>query len=136
MDALITRKRSVKKAGDKKSVVPQELSDFVIQFLEDHKALDMVVIPLEGKSSLADYLVVASGSSQRHIRSMAEGLASSLKTAHGLLAALEGAPQCDWVLLDASSVIVHLFRPEVRAFYNLEKIWSSPPVNDVGMSCL
>jgi ribosome-associated protein len=92
--------------------------------LDDHKAEDVVVIDLQGKSSIADYMVIASGRSQRHIGSMAEHLSLALKQATGEAASVEGAQQSDWVLIDGGDVIVHLFRPEVRAFYNLEKMWA------------
>lgn len=81
-------------------------------------------IDLKGKSSFADALVIASGRSHRHVGAMAEHLLRALKDAGRGRAKVEGLPHCDWVLIDAGDVIVHLFRPEVRAFYNIEKIWS------------
>ena len=96
---------------------------FVTAALDDDKALECAVIDLAGKSTIADYMVVVSGTSQRHIAAMAEHLASHLK-AHGYPSRAEGLPQCDWVLIDAGDIIVHIFRPEVRIFYNLEKMWS------------
>jgi ribosome-associated protein len=83
-----------------------------------------VLIDLKGKSSLADAIVVASGRSQRHVAAMADRLLRALKDAGLGKAAVEGLPHADWVLIDAGDVIVHLFRPEVRAFYQIEKIWS------------
>ncbi|MEK9645589.1 MAG: ribosome silencing factor [Alphaproteobacteria bacterium] len=92
--------------------------------LEDHKAEEIVVIDLSGKSDIADYMVIASGRSNRQVATMAEYLVQIAKK-HGIKgAAPEGLAQADWVLLDAQDVIVHLFRPEVRAFYNLEKMWA------------
>ena len=84
---------------------------------------ERVVIDLRGKSSICDQMVVASGRAQRHVAAMAEHLAEELKPHLGHAPAIEGLPAGDWVLLDAGDVIVHLFRPEVRAFYNLEKMW-------------
>lgn len=84
-------------------------------------------IDVKGKSSLADALVVASGRSHRHVGAVADHLLRALKDAGHGRARVEGLPACDWVLIDAGDVIVHLFRPEVRAYYNLEKIWSVEP---------
>ncbi|WP_300391919.1 ribosome silencing factor [Henriciella sp.] len=100
------------------------LADTVTNALEDDKAEDIIVIDLEGKSSLADIMVIASGRSARHVASIADHLAQTVKDATGRSVRLEGMPNADWVLLDMGDIIVHLFRPEVRAFYNLEKIWS------------
>jgi len=91
--------------------------------LEDDKAEDLVTIDLAGKSSIADYMVVASGRSQRQVGAMAEHLREKLKAAGAGNVPVEGALRCDWVLIDAGDIIIHLFRPEVRAFYNLEKMW-------------
>ena len=93
--------------------------------LEDHKAEDVVVINLTGKSDIADYMVIATGGSGRQVTTMADKLVEVAKK-HGVVGAKpEGMGQADWVLLDAGDVIVHLFRPEVRAFYNLEKMWQA-----------
>ena len=91
--------------------------------LDDDKAVDPVVIDLAGKTSIADWMVVASGTSQRHISSMAEKLLIGLKDQGVRNATGEGLGQSDWVLIDAGDVIVHLFKPEVRSFYNLERMW-------------
>ena len=91
--------------------------------LDDDKADKIVVIDLDGKTEIADYLVIASGASQRQVGAMAEHLREKLKTRGLRGVSMEGAVQCDWVLIDAGDVVIHLFRPEVRAFYNLEKIW-------------
>ncbi|WP_316979128.1 ribosome silencing factor [Shumkonia mesophila] len=98
----------------------------VQQSLNDDKAQDVVVIDLNGKTSIADFMVIASGTSQRQVGAMADHLREKLKTKGVAGVAVEGATQCDWVLLDTHDVIVHLFRPEVREFYNLEKMWSEP----------
>ncbi len=92
--------------------------------LEDMKAEDVVVIDLEGKTSIASYMVVASGNSNRHVASIAQKIADNLK-ANGHKSTSEGEERADWVLIDAFDVIVHIFRPEVREFYNLEKMWQS-----------
>ena len=106
------------------------LEDLILARLDEDKAQDVVFIDLRGKSSVADGLVVASGRSQRHVGAMADHLLRGLKEAGYGRARVEGLPHCDWVLIDTGDVIVHLFRPEVRAFYNIEKIWSvEPPAN-------
>ena len=87
----------------------------------------MVVIDLKDKSSVADAMIVASGRSHRHVGALADHLLRALKDAGFGKARVEGLPHCDWVLIDAGDVIVHLFRPEVRQFYNIEKIWSVEP---------
>jgi ribosome-associated protein len=98
----------------------------VQQSLIDDKAQDVVVVDLDGKTSIADFMVIASGTSQRQVGAMADHLREKLK-AKGLGGvAVEGATQCDWVLIDTRDVVVHLFRPEVREFYNLEKMWGEP----------
>jgi ribosome-associated protein len=105
----------------------QAMIALILKRLDDDQAQDVVVIDLKDKSPLADAIVVVSGRSQRHVASMADHLLRSLKEGGFGKAQVEGLPQADWVLIDASDVIVHLFRPEVRAFYNLEKIWSVEP---------
>ncbi len=94
--------------------------------LDGDKAEDVVVIELDGKTDIADYLVIASGTSQRHVSAMADHLRREIKKLGVKSVAVEGQSNCDWVLIDAGDVIVHLFRPEVREFYNLEKIWTDP----------
>lgn len=96
----------------------------ILARLDDDKAQDVVFIDLKDKSSVADAMIVASGRSQRHVGAMADHLLRALKDAGMGKARVEGLPHADWVLIDAGDLIVHLFRPEVRAFYNLEKIWS------------
>jgi len=98
----------------------------ILARLEDSKAVDAATIDLEGKTSLADYMVVASGGSNRHVSAIAEHLLEALQKAGFSGVRTEGMPHCDWVLIDAGDVIVHVFRPEVRDFYNLEKMWSRP----------
>lgn len=101
-----------------------DLHAAVLRSLDDDQALDIVSIPLAGKSSIADHMVIASGRSTRQVASMANKLADRLKQDHGKLVRIEGLPTADWVLIDADDIIVHLFRPEVRTFYNLERMWA------------
>lgn len=102
----------------------EPLEDAILKRLDDDKAQEIVLIDLKGKSPMADTMIVASGRSQRHVGALTDHLLRLLKE-YGLgKAKVEGLPHCDWVLIDAGDVIVHLFRPEVRAFYNIEKIWS------------
>ncbi|OAN49203.1 ribosome silencing factor RsfS [Paramagnetospirillum marisnigri] len=96
--------------------------DLVVTTLEDHKAEDITVLDLKGRTSICDHMVIATGKSQRQVGAMADHVSRALKSG-GCHVQTEGEPQCDWVLVDAGDVIVHLFRPEVRAFYNLEKMW-------------
>ena len=103
---------------------PQQLLELIEQLLDDDKAIDIVSIDLTGKSSIADAMVVASGASVRQVGAMADHLREKLKAAGIKGISIEGLENCDWVLIDSGDVIVHLFRPEVRDFYNLEKLWS------------
>jgi len=102
----------------------EELHRLVLQSLDDDQAVEVVSIPLTGKSNIADHMVIASGRSSRQVSSMAGKLADRIKQARGRAPRLEGLPTADWVLIDAEDVIVHLFRPEVRTFYNLERMWA------------
>jgi len=101
----------------------------VLASLEDSKAENIVPIDIQGKSSLADHLVIASGRSHRHVAAVAEHLLSALKDAGLGNARVEGLSGADWVLIDVGDVIVHIFRPEVREFYNLEKMWMVPDLD-------
>jgi ribosome-associated protein len=111
-----------------------ELSALILKSLDDDKAEDIVTIDLEGRSSLADALVIATGRSSRHVASIAEHLARKLKEAGYGTRPIDGAAQGDWVLVDAGDVIVHVFRPEVRSYYDLEGMWSvdEPPRRATG----
>ena len=97
----------------------------MLQSLDDNKGTDIVAISLDGKSSIADFMVIASGSSSRQVAALAEHLEVKLKRAGVPILGKEGISQADWVLLDACDVIVHLFKPEVREFYGLERMWSA-----------
>lgn len=101
----------------------ETLHALVLTSLDDDQAQDVVSIPLAGKSSIADHIVIASGRSSRQVASMAQKLAERIKETLGRTVRIEGLPVADWVLVDAGDVIVHIFRPEVRSFYNLERMW-------------
>ncbi len=111
-------------AAPAKPVDVEALHSLVMQSLDDDQAVEVVTIPLAGKSSIADHMVIASGRSSRQVASMANKLADKIKKEFGRLVRIEGLPVADWVLIDADDVIVHLFRPEVRTFYNLERMWA------------
>jgi ribosome-associated protein len=102
-----------------------ELIDLVLSVLDDAKAEDIVPIDIRQKSSLADHMVVASGRSNRHVGAIADQLSRALRENGFGKPKMEGQQQCDWVLVDGGDVIVHLFRPEVREFYNIEKMWAA-----------
>lgn len=107
-----------------KSLSATELQQLVINSLEDDKAEDIINIDLKGKTSIADSMVIASGRSTRQVAAIADHLYRKLKHATADGCKLEGMEKADWVLLDAGSIIIHIFRPEVRSFYNLEKMWA------------
>jgi ribosome-associated protein len=102
----------------------EETLRIVLARLDDMKAEDTLTIELRNKSSIADFMVVSTGTSNRHVGSLADRVLRDLAEAGVPGVRVEGMPQCDWVLIDAGDVIVHVFRPEVRAFYNLEKMWA------------
>jgi ribosome-associated protein len=107
------------------------LLSLVLQQLSDDQAQDVVTIDLQGKSSIADHMVIASGRSTRQVAAIAQKLAETVKQRGFGSVRLEGLPAADWVLIDAGDVVVHVFRPEVRSFYNLERMWAfgdAPPV--------
>ena len=114
----------VKVTGDAES--SEALEALVLDVLDGDKAEDIIAIDLRGKSSVTDAMVIASGRSARHVAAVADHLMTALKES-GRSPRVEGLPACDWVLIDAGDVVVHLFRPEVRTFYNLEKLWSVEP---------
>ena len=113
---------NVYRSSDTDSV--EALHQLVLASLDDDQAVETVSIPLAGKSSIADHMVIASGRSTRQVASMAQKLSEKIKTELGRSPRIEGLPTADWVLIDAGDVIVHLFRPEVRSFYNLERMWA------------
>ncbi|PZO85724.1 MAG: ribosome silencing factor [Micavibrio aeruginosavorus] len=122
------RRTSIPKDDTTSASSVMDLKNLIVESLDGDKGDDIQVINLEGQSALADYIIVVSGTSSRHIVSMAEKLRERLH-AHGTQdIRIEGIGQANWVVLDAGDVIVHLFRPEVREFYNIEKMWSVPGV--------
>lgn len=114
------------KNGAIPSLAGSDMLDFVKDTLETEKAEDIVAINLRGKSEIADYMVICSGRSTRQVSALADKLADLLKRDHGIATRVEGKEQGDWVLIDAGDVLVHIFRPEVRDFYQLEKMWVTP----------
>ena len=115
--------RSLDKVSEMK-LDDEKILSIVQKTLEDNKADDVIVMDLRGKTSLASYMVVASGTSQRHVASLAEKVQTNLKN-EGYKSIAEGEEKADWVLIDAFDVIIHLFKPEVREFYNIEKMWQA-----------
>ncbi len=111
-------------AKDRPVIDVEDLHRLVLKSLDDDQAVEVISIPLGGKSSIADHMVIASGRSTRQVASMATKLAQKIKDTVGRSPRIEGLPAADWVLIDADDVIVHLFRPEVRTFYNLERMWA------------
>ncbi len=105
------------------NIPSMSLLDLVLNSIQDDKAEEIVTIPLKGKSSIADHMVVASGRSSRQVAAIIEKLYKRIKEETGYVSKVEGKAAGDWVLLDAGDVIVHVFRPEVREFYQLEKMW-------------
>jgi ribosome-associated protein len=117
----------------KAAAPPSPLLERIVQALDDGKAEDIVVIDLLGKTSIADHMVIATGRSQRQVSALAERVIAVLNEKGKPRPGAEGMRQGDWVLIDAGDVIVHLFRPEVRGFYNLEKMWGAA-LPDAGSS--
>ena len=112
------------------SPAPDQVLKVILATLDDNKAEEVQTIDLKGKTSIADAMVVSSGRSHRHVGAMADYLVQALKEAGVSQVRVEGMPACDWVLIDAGDVIVHIFRPEVRLFYNLEKMWTAARPDD------
>ncbi|MEJ6391131.1 ribosome silencing factor [Gymnodinialimonas ulvae] len=117
---------SARHARPEPTYTSEALLERILTSLDDDKAEDIVQIDLRGKSSIADYMVVASGRSTRQVSAISEKLVERLKAEFGLNAKMEGKDAGDWVLIDTADVIVHVFRPEVREFYQLEKMWQPP----------
>ncbi len=122
-------KKTAKKAKKAKNEA-EDLADFILDILDTQSAEEIVKLDLRGKSSIADYMLVASGRSNRHVGALADYVLRGLKERGEDKLGSEGLEQCDWVLIDAGDVILHLFRPEVREFYSLEKMWSVPSLHD------
>ena len=103
---------------------PAELRDLILKTLDDAKAEAIVTIDLKNKSSIGDYMIIASGLANRHVGAVTQRLVEALKQAKHGAVRVEGMPECNWVIVDAGAVIVHVFQPEAREFYKLEKMWS------------
>ena len=108
-----------------------QILELITTSLDDDKAENILTIPLRGKSAMADYMIVASGTSSRQVAAMAEHIEFKLKQNKIAILGLEGLRQADWVLIDANDVVVHLFRPEVREFYGLERMWADDAVEEI-----
>ena len=115
---------------EKQNTKKLNLLNVVISSLEEFKAQDIVKIDLIGKTSMADSMLIASGTSSRQIRAIAENTVTEIKKSSNVNVNIEGLSQSDWVLIDAGDIIIHLFRPEVREFYNLEKMWQVDSTED------
>jgi ribosome-associated protein len=107
------------------ATVEPQMIDVVLKSLDDAKAEQTVAIDITGKSSLSDHMVVTSGRSNRHVSAVADQVVKALRENGFSKPRVEGLPHADWVLVDGGDVIVHIFRPEVREFYNLEKMWAA-----------
>ncbi len=118
-----TAARSTGTAAKAEVQAPSAILSLAAHALEEMKAEETIIIELEGKTSLADQMIITSGRSSRHVGSIADEVVKSMKDAGYGTPRVEGVPHCDWVLIDCGDVIVHVFRPEVRQFYNLEKMW-------------
>jgi ribosome-associated protein len=123
-DILTERPAETAGKSGRTAIGVEELHRLVLQSLDDDQAQEVVSIPLAGKSNIADHMVIASGRSTRQVASMAVKLGDKIKERFGKNVRIEGLPAADWVLIDADDVIVHIFRPEVRNFYNLERMWA------------
>lgn len=108
-----------------------KMLEVILKTLDENKAMDVVSIDLRGRSSLADFLIIATGTSSRQLQALTEYLSVALKKAHFEILSTEGIQGGDWVILDMGDIIVHLFRPEVRAFYQLEKMWEVTDQNSI-----
>jgi ribosome-associated protein len=122
-----TRKTSTKTAALKAQPDADKTLNMILSRLEDMKAEETVTIDLRGKSAFSDYMIVTSGRANRHVGAIAENVAKGLKETGIKSIHVEGLPNCDWVLIDSGDVVVHVFRPEVREFYNLERMWTQGP---------
>lgn len=116
-------RRAPRLVAASRDLAAKDVLNAILASLDESKAEDRISIDISGKSSIGDYMVVASGRSQRHVSAIADRLVTDLKAAGATDIRVEGQKACDWVLVDAGDVIVHIFRPEVRTFYNIEKMW-------------
>ena len=120
-------KTSTKAAALKAQPAADKTLNMILSRLDDMKAEETVTIDLRGKSAFSDYMIVTTGRANRHVGAIAENVTKSLKENGIKSVHVEGMPNCDWVLIDSGDVIVHVFRPEVREFYNLERLWTQGP---------
>jgi ribosome-associated protein len=125
--AKTSRKTSTKAAALKAQIDADKTLNMILSRLDEMKAEETVTIDLRGKSAFSDYMIVTSGRANRHVGAIAENVMKALKQAGQKNLHIEGLPNCDWVLIDTGDVIVHVFRPEVREFYNLERLWTQGP---------
>tara|TARA_A100000164_G_scaffold339897_1_gene335310 strand:+ start:292 stop:672 length:381 start_codon:yes stop_codon:yes gene_type:complete len=119
-------RKSRKKISTKLAFDIEQLKNSLTTFLDNEKLREVVVIPLKGRSQEADYMIVASGTSSRQVVSSSEKLIENLKSKFGIIPRAEGLAGAFWVLIDAGDIIIHIFRPEVREYYQLEKMWNIP----------
>ena len=122
---------TTKQISDTAMLAVEDVLKVVNNSLEDSKAEEIVAIDIKGKSALADYMLIASGRSNRHVGAIADHLLRALKSAGAGSAKVEGLESADWVLIDVGDIIVHLFRPEVREVYALEKMWQMPTAEEL-----
>lgn len=125
-EAVMTADRGADVMAAHPAYTSEELLALILASLDDDKAEDVVQIDLRGKTSFGDYMVVASGRSTRQVAAMSQKLVEKLKSDLGISSRVEGKDTGDWVLIDTGDVVVHVFRPEVREFYQLEKMWLAP----------
>jgi ribosome-associated protein len=121
------RKTSTQEAALQAQPDADKTLNMILSRLDDMKAEETITIDLRGKSAFSDYMIVTSGRANRHVGAIAENVAKGLKETGIKTIHIEGLPNCDWVLIDSGDVIVHVFRPEVREFYNLERLWTQGP---------
>lgn len=126
--AKTARKTSTEAAALKAQSDADKTLNVILSRLDDMKAEETVTIDLRGKSAFSDYMIVTTGRANRHVGAIAENVTKALKETGIKSIHVEGLPNCDWVLIDSGDVIVHVFRPEVREFYNLERLWTQNPV--------
>ena len=126
-DSVLSDPVNTMQSASEKNIPSMSMLDLVLNTLQDNKAEDIVTINLAGKSTIADYMVVASGRSNRQVNAIADKVSHKLKEVFHIPVRMEGKAAGDWVLIDAGDVIIHVFRPEVREFYQLEKMWHPMP---------
>lgn len=131
MQTRQTNAKTADKASKTEAFPVEDVLEAITTSMDDSKAEDIVTINIQGKSALGDYMIVASGRSHRHVGAIADHLLRDLKEKGYGKPRIEGLPHCDWVLIDTGDIVVHLFRPEVRDFYGLEKMWQAPDSRDV-----